>query len=74
MARTLISQKWQDLIRDRMDNGATITVTSSFKPGMQWLVQEMVRRCIPYKVTNCGLGVSTITTAVSVCPLCKRNI
>jgi hypothetical protein len=77
MATTRINPKWKEElleeineIKERDASTKTISRTSSFKPAIQWMVTTLLNKNIPYKVINCGAGVTIVTGDVNLCPKC----
>lgn len=70
MRMNRINPKWQDAIREQLRTGTFTEIIESFNPAVQWLVKELVRREIPFRVLNLGAGVKKITTKVETCPKC----
>ena len=51
-----------------------VEYTLSRVKSKQYLIKKLLENGISYKILNCGVGISCITTDTSVCPLCKRKI
>lgn len=58
--------------RSREDNQTLpiISVTTHYTICLQWLVEELTRNSIPFKVLQLGAGVKQVTTEVDICPKC----
>jgi hypothetical protein len=72
--REVVSPKWKAGIESDIFQGKPVTVTTSFNAAAQWLVAKLVKCGVPFKLTNNGAGVKTITTVTDTCPLCKRKL
>lgn len=74
MAKLYINPGWQKDMIDRMNKGEDIDSTSSYNPGVQWLIVNLSSRNIPYRLINLGAGVKrVITSEIDKCPCCKRG-
>ena len=49
-------------------------MTISLPMAKKWVIFELDRRSIPFKVHNLGAGVAKITTDTDTCPCCKRKL
>lgn len=75
-----INEQWKNRVIEALD-GFDIRAADpvhvrrdvSYNKAAQWMILELLRRSIPYKVFNAGAGVKVITTDVDKCPLCKRK-
>lgn len=47
--------------------------TTRFNKAAQWLIYELDKRGLKYRVYNLGAGVKKITTETDRCPACKRR-
>lgn len=75
-----INAQWKSRVVEDLDafdpratDPAHVRRDVSFNKAAQWMILELLRRSIPYKVFNAGAGVKVITTDVDKCPLCKRK-
>jgi len=71
MAKT-ISIDWKKRMIEKIDTGQEIDITSGFLAGMQWLIEALSRKGVPFAIYNIGAGVRRVTTVTDKCPCCKR--
>ncbi len=78
--RRVVSAIWKKSVKAELDNrdpvGGAIAHSKweiGFNPASQWLIIELMRRRIYYKVFNAGAGVKVISTDVVKCPCCTRK-
>jgi len=45
---------------------------SPFALGIQFLVLELDKRAIPFRVVKLGAGVQKVTVMAGECPMCRR--
>ena len=69
-----INPKWAEKILQCIVARSTIDEISSYKPATQWLIYQLTKRNLPYKIHNLGAGVQRITTDTDTCPCCKRSL
>jgi len=74
MSRERINPAWQEDIRKKLAAQQGIDVIQSFTPCIQWLIGELTRRDLPYKLYNLGAGVKRLTTDTDICPCCKQKL
>ena len=70
----IVSPKWVDRIHTLLNNGAKIDEILSFNKAKQYLITELTKRGIPFKVHSMGCGVSRITTDTTTCPCCHKTL
>ena len=52
-----------------------IDVIITYNQAVQWLIAELARVEIPYKLYQLGAGVKRITTKdIDTCPCCKKKL
>lgn len=68
----MVAPNWQKEILAKIDANQPIDVTSGFTKAIQWLIEIMSRRNIPFAVYNIGAGVKRVTTDTNKCPCCKQ--
>lgn len=81
MSRMVINEKWKNRICDEIilklhpigNENRVIDETTSFLPAVQWLIMQLAKNGIPFKLINLGAGVKRITTETNTCPCCKRK-
>ena len=73
MARVLNSS-WTLAMLDKVNAHEKINTTLNYNIASQWLIMELSKRDIPFKVYNLGAGVKRITTETDVCPCCKKKL
>lgn len=71
---TIVSPRWRENVCTLLNITGRIDQTISYNPAAQWLIEELTRRCQPFKVYQLGAGVKRITTETDVCPCCKRKL
>jgi hypothetical protein len=67
------AEKQKQLMLDSRD-GEPYELVESFPKGKTFVVTELAKLGIPFKVYNLGAGVSKITTDTDICPCCKRKL
>ena len=70
----VINPDWKADMRSLMMQCQPIDVTTSFKAAVQWLVVELSKRGVPYKLHNLGAGVTRLTTDTTTCPCCNKAL
>lgn len=76
MAKTL-NLNWVKAQQQLMSNvavGEPYEVIESFAQAKTFVVTELTKRGIPFKLYNLGAGVVKITTNTDTCPCCKRKL
>ena len=65
---------WMTRMREGMaksrHGGPAFTLTTQFPNAVTWLVLELTKENIPFRLVNVGGGVKTITTDTATCPKC----
>ncbi len=74
MTRQKVNPKWQAERESEILRGVEIDETTSFLPGIQWLVVRLAKLGVPYKLYNLGAGVRRLTTETDTCPCCKHKV
>lgn len=69
-----INPTWQAEINSLIVNELPIDVISQYAINTQWLIVQLSKRNIPFKVHNLGAGVKRITTTTDICPCCKQKL
>lgn len=64
--------RWYDECTGIMHE-VSIDETITFLPAAKWLVSELTKRGIGFKVHNLPCGVKRITTETDRCPCCNRK-
>jgi len=74
MMATRINPNWiKDRQKEIKETPYEIDVTISYNAAVQWLIAELSKVGIPYKLHQLGAGVKRITTKdVERCPCCKK--
>jgi hypothetical protein len=67
---TTINPDWQTAIRARLDRAEPIDLSLDFPPAAKWLVLELSRRNLPFKIFRQGCGVVRVVSPADVCPCC----
>lgn len=70
----MVNPKFKEKVCAELDAGTFRERSMEFRPAAQWLIKELDRRQIPFKVHNLGAGVTKVTTAVNECPACRRKL
>lgn len=70
MAR--VNPAWKSEMQSKLFQGLLIDEIISYRPAVQWLITEMYRIGMPYKLINLGAGVTKVTSNTEVCPKCGR--
>jgi len=78
MKMKVIDKNWKletiETIKEGVSfNNLVIDKTITFAPALTFLVLELSKRDVPYKIYNLGGGVKRITTVTDSCPCCKRK-
>lgn len=82
MARRIVNEKWMEKMRERiltmlphsLEPIDHIDEHISFNKSAAWLITQLSKNGIPFKVYNLGAGVKRITTfEPDKCPCCKRR-
>ena len=69
--RQRINPAWQRKQLERLDvDHSNFEVTLNMNAATQWLIMELDRRNISYRVVQLGAGVKKITTQTDICPKC----
>jgi hypothetical protein len=70
--------EWMNEVDKQIDRyklfGEHFNYTLSWIVAKRFLINKLLEKDIPYKIVNCGAGVSCITTNTYVCPLCKGKL
>jgi hypothetical protein len=71
-----LNPKWTDARKEEItvyirDGRPDIDVSVPNTQATQWLVWELARRRIAFKVIQLGAGVKRVTTNTTVCPKCN---
>jgi hypothetical protein len=78
MPKLIVSPKWIEKIKDAIKagavNGVKIDETLTFIKSKQWLILELSKHNIPFKVYNLGAGVCRVTTDTTTCPCCGKEL
>ena len=70
----VLNEKW---ISDRLNDISShneIDQTLNRTISAAWLITQLSKYNIPFKVYNLGAGVRRITTKTNYCPCCKKNL
>lgn len=74
-----INPKWIESRQREIDDFKDVTISgpkvidvvSNYNPASQWLILNLAKNNISFKVINLGAGVKRITTQTDVCPKCN---
>ena len=66
-----LSEDWKSSIRDKLDRSSKIDITTQHNLSAKWLICELSKRELAFKVINLGAGVKRVTTDTEVCPKCN---
>ena len=53
---------------------STYEITTGIPVVKKWVILELDRRGMPFKVYNLGAGVARVTTDTDTCPCCKKKL
>jgi len=70
----IVAPNWQREMLAKLDAGQPIDITSGFTKAIQWLIEVMSRRDVPFAIYNLGAGVKRVTTTTDKCPCCKKAL
>ena len=70
----VINKKWAEDMLNKMNASVSIDEVLSYNKAAQWLIAQLCKMDIPFKVYNAGVGVKRITTDTDVCTCCKRKL
>jgi hypothetical protein len=65
--------KWKNSRLQDISQGYKIDEILSANIACQWLVCELTRNNVPFKIINLGAGCKRITTETEICPCCKKK-
>jgi hypothetical protein len=71
---TRINPHWLKRVGDLIAGKHPIDETRECAPATRWLVAQMSRQNIPFKIITVGAGVERVTTLADVCPFCKQKL
>ena len=74
MSRMIVNPKWEEEMKQKMDQRLPIDVTLSHQVSANWLVNALSRRNIPFQMQNIGAGVRRLTTDTEHCPFCGQKV
>lgn len=66
----ILRESWKNEMISRISQGEEIEYTSAIGIAIRFLVLELTRRNVPFRIMNLGAGVKKITTKVDTCPKC----
>ena len=70
-----VNPAWQKEIMSNLETDGYLDFTSSYNASIQWLIQELSERKIPFKLHQLGAGVKrVITKDIDTCPCCKKKL
>jgi hypothetical protein len=70
----MVDPKWIEKMKHLMDQKLPIDVTLPYQVSANWLVAELSRRNIPFRLQNIGAGVRRLTTDTEHCPFCGQKV
>ena len=65
---------WCLRMQRMMDQAQDIDEVTQLTYAAAWLIKELAKRNIVFRVIPLGAGVRRITTITDICPCCKRQI
>jgi hypothetical protein len=72
MAKIRINPEWKQKILKAIDEKTFTEHASAYTFAIQFLVVELDKRAIPFRVVKLGAGVQKITVVAGECPMCRR--
>lgn len=67
-----INPAWKQAQLDKIASKLPIDELSAYLQATNWLIIQLVKHNIPYKVYNLGGSVKRVTTETTTCPCCKK--
>lgn len=73
---TTLSLRWIGEMKEKIDdfqakNSGIFEVITGISVRKKWIVIQLTKRNIGFRLLNLGAGVTKITTDTEVCPKCK---
>lgn len=73
---TTLSLRWIGEMKEKIDdfqakNSGIFEVITGISARKKWIVIQLTKRNIGFRLLNLGAGVTKITTDTEVCPKCK---
>jgi hypothetical protein len=72
--KQIVNPLFKTKVCAELEAGTFTERTMEYRPAAQWLIKELDRRQIPFKVQLLGAGVTKVTTTIDICPTCRRKL
>lgn len=74
--RLTLDTQWCNETKEKLDHDVELKFEQVLTdlPHKRWLIAELTRRNVPFKVYNMGAGVVKIVTNTDTCPCCKKKL